>query len=69
VQDRPGHDRRYAINFSKIKGELNWEPAESFTTGLKRTVEWYLANESWVKDIQENRYQQQRLGTTGTNRG
>ncbi|MEM6884007.1 MAG: dTDP-glucose 4,6-dehydratase [Verrucomicrobiota bacterium] len=62
VEDRPGHDRRYSVNFSKINRELGWSPSETLRTGLRRTVEWYLKNDSWIKDIQENRYQQQRLG-------
>lgn len=62
VTDRPGHDRRYAINFSKIAQELNWSPEESLETGLRKTVNWYLENELWVEDIHKNRYQQQRLG-------
>ncbi len=62
VQDRPGHDRRYAINFSKIQSELGWQPEESFESGLRKSVEWYLEQNEWVKDIVENKYQQQRLG-------
>lgn len=62
VEDRPGHDRRYSINFSKIKNELNWVPQENLATGLKRTVEWYLSNQPWIENIRKNRYQQQRLG-------
>lgn len=62
VTDRPGHDRRYAINASKIKKELGWEPEETFTTGLQQTVEWYLANRDWCQAIEEGKYQRQRLG-------
>ena len=51
VADRPGHDRRYAIDCSKIQRELGWQPAESFATGLRKTVEWYLANRAWCADI------------------
>ena len=51
VKDRPGHDRRYAIDFSKIKNELGWEPKVSFEEGLKKTIEWYKNNESWWKNI------------------
>jgi len=56
VTDRPGHDRRYAIDARKIERELGWRPAETFATGLRKTVEWYLANESWVRDVQGGAY-------------
>jgi dTDP-glucose 4,6-dehydratase len=56
VQDRPGHDRRYAIDARKIERELGWKPAESFETGIKKTVEWYLANQAWVEDVQSGDY-------------
>ena len=62
VKDRPGHDFRYAINAKKIQNELGWFPSESFETGIKKTVEWYLDNESWWKRIQYERYNQERLG-------
>jgi len=62
VEDRPGHDRRYAINFTKIREELGWTPKHSLETGLRQTVQWYLEHEDWVEDIRQNRYQQQRLG-------
>jgi dTDP-glucose 4,6-dehydratase len=51
VKDRPGHDRRYAIDSRKIQRDLGWRPAESFATGLKKTVQWYLANADWVKKV------------------
>ena len=51
VEDRPGHDFRYAIDSSKLKEELNWKPIESFETGLTKTVEWYLANDSWLSKV------------------
>ena len=54
VNDMPGHDRRYAVNPSKIKNELNWIPKETFFTGLKKTVTWYLSNQNWVKNIDIN---------------
>ena len=54
VQDRPGHDYRYAINSSKIKNDLNWKPKESFESGILETIKWYLENEGWWKKIQEN---------------
>ena len=62
VQDRPGHDFRYAINAEKIQKELNWVPAESFETGIRKTIEWYLKNESWWRMIQNKTYKQERLG-------
>ena len=63
VKDRPGHDFRYAINAKKIQNELGWFPRESFETGIKKTVEWYLENKSWWKKIQDERYNQERLGS------
>ena len=63
VKDRPGHDFRYAINAKKIQNELGWFPRESFETGIKKTVEWYLENENWWKKIQDERYNQERLGS------
>ena len=56
VADRPGHDRRYAIDSRKIERELGWKPAETFETGIRKTVEWYLANQSWVADVQSGDY-------------
>ena len=63
VADRPGHDVRYAIDSSKIEHELGWKPAETFESGLRKTVEWYLANETWWKRVQDGSYQGQRLGS------
>jgi dTDP-glucose 4,6-dehydratase len=57
VKDRPGHDRRYAIDFSKIKDEFGWQPAVSFEEGLKKTIEWYKNNENWWKNIKSGDYQ------------
>lgn len=57
VKDRPGHDVRYAIDASKIKVELGWVPEESFETGLRKTVEWYLSNTEWVQHVQSGEYQ------------
>jgi dTDP-glucose 4,6-dehydratase len=62
VKDRPGHDRRYAIDCSKIERELGWAPRETFATGLQRTVNWYLSNEPWMEAIQAGTYQLERLG-------
>ena len=58
VQDRPGHDRRYAIDARKIEGELGWKAAESFETGLRKTVQWYLDNAAWLEDVTSGSYQQ-----------
>lgn len=62
VTDRPGHDARYAIDAGKIGSELGWAPKETFETGLRRTVEWYLANPSWWGDIRSGVYRGERLG-------
>ncbi|MFB2642093.1 dTDP-glucose 4,6-dehydratase [Shewanella bicestrii] len=62
VTDRPGHDRRYAIDASKMSNELNWQPQETFETGLRKTVEWYLANQEWCQHVQDGTYQRERLG-------
>ena len=62
VTDRPGHDKRYAINCEKIGSELGWEPAETFDSGIRRTVRWYLDNPQWISDIEDKSYQLQRLG-------
>ncbi len=56
VKDRPGHDRRYAIDARKLERELGWKPLETFETGLRRTVEWYLANQSWVSNVASGAY-------------
>ena len=62
VADRPGHDVRYAIDASKIQRELGWTPEETFETGIRKTVEWYLANENWWKRVKDGSYQGERLG-------
>jgi len=62
VTDRPGHDFRYAIDASKIETELGWTPKESFESGIRKTIQWYLENESWWQAIQDKTYQQERLG-------
>ncbi len=64
VEDRPGHDYRYAIDAGKIHRELGWTPARDFETGLAETVDWYLANDSWWRPLQERVYCGQRLGRT-----
>lgn len=62
VQDRPGHDLRYAIDASKIKRELGWAPQETFESGIRKTVEWYLENQNWCQRVQDGSYQRERLG-------
>ena len=62
VTDRPGHDFRYAIDSTKIEKELGWSPIESFETGVRKTIQWYLDNRIWWKSIQDNTYRQERLG-------
>mgnify|MGYP001410752394 FL=1 len=62
VKDRPGHDVRYAIDASKIERELGWRPQETFESGLRKTVEWYLANEDWWQAVLDGSYQRERLG-------
>lgn len=64
VTDRPGHDRRYAIDASKIQQELGWQPQETFESGILKTVEWYLNNLEWCQRIQDGQYQRQRLGVS-----
>lgn len=65
VADRPGHDLRYAMDIARMRDELGWTPAETFESGLRKTVEWYLANEGWWKGIQDGSYRGQRLGLGG----
>lgn len=62
VADRPGHDARYAMDIGKISSELGWQPRETFESGLRKTVRWYLDNRAWWEDIRSGRYQGQRLG-------
>jgi dTDP-glucose 4,6-dehydratase len=62
VRDRPGHDVRYAIDASKIERELGWTPRETFASGLRKTVQWYLDNREWWQRVQDGRYQGERLG-------
>ena len=63
VKDRPGHDFRYAIDSTKIKQDLGWQPHKTFQSGLRKTINWYLDNKDWWTETQENIYQQERLGT------
>ncbi len=66
VSDRPGHDRRYAIDSSKMSNELSWSPVETFETGLRKTVKWYLDNQQWCENVQDGSYQRERLGEITT---
>jgi dTDP-glucose 4,6-dehydratase len=63
VEDRPGHDMRYAIDATKIKNELGWVPEETFESGIRKTVQWYLDNPAWWQRIKDKSYLQERLGT------
>ena len=56
VKDRPGHDRRYAIDASKVERELGWRPAETFETGIRKTVQWYLDNPVWIEGVVSGSY-------------
>jgi dTDP-glucose 4,6-dehydratase len=69
VPDRPGHDRRYATDISKICRELGWQPRCTFEDGIRRTVRWYLSNADWCSSVQSGRYDRSRLGLTGAQRG
>ncbi len=62
VADRPGHDVRYAIDATKIKNELGWVPEETFETGMRKTLQWYLANQNWWQRVRSGAYRQERLG-------
>jgi dTDP-glucose 4,6-dehydratase len=64
VTDRPGHDRRYAIDFSKLNQELGWSPQEDVESGLRKTVQWYLDNPDWCKAVTSQNYERERLGLT-----
>ena len=63
VTDRPGHDLRYAIDAAKIAAELGWTPAETFESGIEKTIRWYLENAEWCRHVQDGSYQRERLGT------
>ena len=62
VADRPGHDRRYAIDASKLKDELGWEPKHSFDQGIATTVDWYLEHQDWVQRVLDGSYRLERIG-------
>ena len=62
VADRPGHDLRYAIDADKIAAELDWTPAETFESGIEKTINWYLENSEWCQHVQDGSYQRERLG-------
>ena len=64
MKDRPGHDTRYAIDAGKIERELGWTPAETFETGLEKTVRWYLDNKAWWQRVLDGSYRLERIGTT-----
>lgn len=69
VKDRPGHDRRYAIDAAKIRGALGWEPSYTFERGINETIDWYLANQEWVSDVTSGAYREyyeKQYGTSGT---
>ncbi len=63
VEDRPGHDMRYAIDSTKIKRDLGWVPEETFESGIRKTVQWYLNNQEWCQRVQDGSYQRERLGS------
>ena len=63
VKDRPGHDRRYAIDSSKLQNELGWAPSQTFETGIAQTVDWYLAHQPWVRRVLDGSYRMERLGS------
>ena len=66
VADRPGHDQRYAMDCTKIESAIGWRPRETFATGLRKTVRWYLENREWWQDIRNGRYRGERLGITAS---
>ena len=62
VDDRPGHDYRYAVNFDKISSSLGWSPQINFEVGIKETINWYIENSDWWESIRNNKYKLERLG-------
>jgi dTDP-glucose 4,6-dehydratase len=66
VEDRPGHDKRYAMDASKIGRELGWRPRESVETGLRKTVQWYIDNPDWWRRVLDGTYRRERLGILNT---
>ena len=66
VDDRPNHDRRYAIDSTKIKREVGWQPRENFESGLRKTVAWYIQNRQWWQDILDAGYKTERVGLVPT---
>ena len=62
IKDRPGHDRRYAIDISKINKQLNWAPLETFESGFLKTIKWYLNNKKWFVKVKNDEYGRERLG-------
>jgi dTDP-glucose 4,6-dehydratase len=62
VEDRPGHDQRYAIDHSKVTREIGWKPENDFGSGIRKTINWYLRNIDWCKEVQSKGYQRERLG-------
>lgn len=68
MTDRPGHDHRYAIDAGKLERELGWKVEETFTTGLEKTVQWYLENDWWWAPLRKSVYAGERIGLIGANR-
>ncbi len=64
VEDRPGHDLRYAIDAGKIERELGWSPQETFESGIRKTVQWYIDNLDWCREVQKKNYDRERLGSS-----
>jgi dTDP-glucose 4,6-dehydratase len=62
VADRPGHDRRYAIDSRKLKSALGWTPKETFESGLEKTIRWYLGHRAWCETVSQHKYARERLG-------
>jgi dTDP-glucose 4,6-dehydratase len=69
VEDRPGHDHRYAVDCAKIERELGWRPATSFDEGLAKTVDWYLENVGWIERIRVRGFKDDRIGLGGASAG